>query len=599
MSAYAIGETVAYRTSATATTSSYGSVTAAGPPVEVSEKVGGTDGRPDGFRGLQVRKLRPEEDAARSSKERSQEQERIGAAKRRQEEQAARRAPRSGAATASQRQEQRVARFTRCVRGAQAGQGAVSWDLLRQLSYTGIPENHGMRCMAWKLLLGFLPLERSEWQAASEQQRSTYRDFCADLIVDPQEDDMGGDPLGGGPTAARLSFGGPGDGTIDGESTASPQKKASAPSPLSALPEAGGDGGDGGEELSEDDADREREAAKRGFGTDKTKWDAYFADSDLREEIQKDVDRTHTDIAFFATERDASRRDEIGASPARKRLPGTHYDAMLRILFVYAKLNPGIRYVQGMNEILAPIYYVFAKDEYQSLHAEADSFWCFTLLMVEIRDGFCVEADRADFGIQGRIRALNMLLKVVDRELWEHLERHSLNPQFYSLRWLSLLVSQEFSLPDTLRLWDSLLAARGKDGTGSMEFVYYFCCAMLVSVRAELLAGDFAVCLQCLQKYPPVDVSELLGLCTELKKAWSAEVTAQGTLVMSAINTAAMEGSAASAEAEAERQQAEIRRERMRQAKLKKAGKLKEEEEVRVEHPKGESTQLFGKNYEF
>lgn len=37
-----------------------------------------------------------------------------------------------------------------------------------------------------------------------------------------------------------------------------------------------------------------------------------------------------------------------------------HADVMSRILFIYAKLNPGVRYVQGMNEILAPIYYCFA-----------------------------------------------------------------------------------------------------------------------------------------------------------------------------------------------------------------------------------------------
>lgn len=31
---------------------------------------------------------------------------------------------------------------------------------------------------------------------------------------------------------------------------------------------------------------------------------------------------------------------------------------MSRILFIYAKLNPKILYVQGMNEILAPIFYL-------------------------------------------------------------------------------------------------------------------------------------------------------------------------------------------------------------------------------------------------
>lgn len=35
---------------------------------------------------------------------------------------------------------------------------------------------------------------------------------------------------------------------------------------------------------------------------------------------------------------------------------------MRDILILFAKLNPAIRYVQGMNEVLAPIYYVFSTD---------------------------------------------------------------------------------------------------------------------------------------------------------------------------------------------------------------------------------------------
>ena len=37
-------------------------------------------------------------------------------------------------------------------------------------------------------------------------------------------------------------------------------------------------------------------------------------------------------------------------------------DALRSILFVYSRNNPTLKYVQGMNEVLAPIYYVFAKD---------------------------------------------------------------------------------------------------------------------------------------------------------------------------------------------------------------------------------------------
>lgn len=39
----------------------------------------------------------------------------------------------------------------------------------------------------------------------------------------------------------------------------------------------------------------------------------------------------------------------------------THADILHRILFIYAKLNPGIKYIQGMNEVLAVIYYCYMK----------------------------------------------------------------------------------------------------------------------------------------------------------------------------------------------------------------------------------------------
>lgn len=39
-----------------------------------------------------------------------------------------------------------------------------------------------------------------------------------------------------------------------------------------------------------------------------------------------------------------------------------HWEVVERILFLYAKLNPGIGYVQGMNEIVGPIYFIMASD---------------------------------------------------------------------------------------------------------------------------------------------------------------------------------------------------------------------------------------------
>lgn len=38
------------------------------------------------------------------------------------------------------------------------------------------------------------------------------------------------------------------------------------------------------------------------------------------------------------------------------------FDHMSRILFIWGNLNPKLRYIQGLNEVLAPIFYLFNYD---------------------------------------------------------------------------------------------------------------------------------------------------------------------------------------------------------------------------------------------
>ena len=114
-----------------------------------------------------------------------------------------------------------------------------------------------------------------------------------------------------------------------------------------------------------------------------SRWKTFFEDSEIMEQIQRDIVRTHPDIHFFSS---GSANDSVEASKANPV-----HAAMSRALFVFAKLNPGIRYVQGMNEIYAPLFYTFktCKDKSYEDDAEADAFNCFVMLISEFRDHFC------------------------------------------------------------------------------------------------------------------------------------------------------------------------------------------------------------------
>ncbi|XP_076784532.1 TBC1 domain family member 13 isoform X4 [Arvicanthis niloticus] len=272
-----------------------------------------------------------------------------------------------------------------------------------------------------------------------------------------------------------------------------------------------------------------------------SRWNTYFKDNEVLLQIDKDVRRLCPDISFFqrATEypcllildpqnefetlrkrveqttlkSQTVARNRSGvtnmSSPHKNNTPSAlneyevlpngceaHWEVVERILFIYAKLNPGIAYVQGMNEIVGPLYYTFATDpnsEWKE-HAEADTFFCFTNLMAEIRDNFIKSLDDSQCGITYKMEKVYSTLKDKDVELYLKLQEQSIKPQFFAFRWLTLLLSQEFLLPDVIRIWDSLFA----DGN-RFDFLLLVCCAMLILIREQLLKGDFTVNMRLLQ----------------------------------------------------------------------------------------------------
>ncbi|KAJ4818530.1 TBC1 domain family member 13 [Rhynchospora pubera] len=228
-------------------------------------------------------------------------------------------------------------------------------------------------------------------------------------------------------------------------------------------------------------------------------WNQYFKNAEIAEQIDRDLERTHPDIEFFSVN-----------SPISQ----TNQAAMRNILLLFAKMNPAIGYVQGMNEVLAPLYYVFRTDssEDNTLHAEADSFGCFVQLLSGFVDNFCPQLDNSSVGIHATLSRLSQLLKANDKDLWDHLENSKVNTQFYAFRWVTLLLTQEFEFHSIMTIWDFLLS----NPLGVQEMLLRVCCSMLLCVRNELLQGDFAANLKLLQHYPEVDLRHLLDVASNI-----------------------------------------------------------------------------------
>ncbi|CAB9511406.1 TBC1 domain family member 13 [Seminavis robusta] len=456
----------------------------------------------------------------------------------------------------------------------------VPLNVLRRVASQGIDDDDeklggSQRGLAWRLLLGFLPADRREWQKTSDQQRQSYHAFVQSLFC-VEERDINGAELRGHHSKRhrnkydeearkkerqerreqrRLSKE---NNSLDGSSSRH-EDSLNPRSPVKFLDESNGgfekengdmsssdnldDGEDnrGGSETEEKTSDNgndtEEESPRKALPSTREKlsssdvlhddpaqwnmsvreqkilerltnhdavnqllvkrncktWNNFLENATLLDEIRKDVNRTHPHLYFYLE--------------PDQRLGARRYGALERILFVWAKLNKGVRYVQGMNEIVGTLYYVLANDfnDEWADHAEADTYILFNKIMSETRDIYVSDLDTADTGIVGRIGNMQNLLKLHDPQVKGHLDDMAIDASFYAVRWLTTLLSREFLLPDTIRLWDSMFASTHKE-----NFLRYVCVTMVLRIREQLLLSDFATCLQLLQRYPSCSMDELL-----------------------------------------------------------------------------------------
>ena len=257
----------------------------------------------------------------------------------------------------------------------------------------------------------------------------------------------------------------------------------------------------------------------------------------LLEQICKDVYRTHNQMDFFFKPTDENiilSQKELNEIMDNRRnctmkdindiykinIKETHADVIVRILFIYSTFFPDISYVQGMNEIIAPIYYIFSFDKTYGVetnidYIEADTFWTFNSLMNQIKDNFNHEKDNEEMGITSRIKKLRKMLQILDLQLFEHFEKFKVEYYTFAYRWFILFFSQEFLMIDILRLWDYLFAPNDK-----FLNCYFVSLAVFELKRDELLVSDLSGILSNLKSFKGLNVEDIISLAKKIKNQY-------------------------------------------------------------------------------
>ncbi|KAJ1916729.1 GTPase-activating protein [Mycoemilia scoparia] len=217
-------------------------------------------------------------------------------------------------------------------------------------------------------------------------------------------------------------------------------------------------------------------------------------DSELWHQISIDVPRTVPVSKLF-------RHEKIQKS-------------LSRVLYCWAIRHPASGYVQGINDLVTPFYVVFLSP-YIGKYAdpntckpsqlpqpvidkvEADSFWCLSKLLDRIQDNYT----HAQPGIQRQIVKLKDLVERINGKLTKHLESQGIEFIQFAFRWINCLLVREFSLNNTVRMWDTYLA----ETDGFSEFHIYVCAAFLLKWANTLTNQDFQELIIFLQSPPTSD----------------------------------------------------------------------------------------------
>jgi len=385
----------------------------------------------------------------------------------------------------------------------------INRDQLEGLCFQGIPDEcNGLRSLCWKVLLEYLPIHTSKWETVLKEYHQTYENYICEYFLPLKKlairrtTGYEGDPLGLSPGSDKSP-----------DTTERPKERDSANSMR---------------RRSNNNTKKRISCDFKVLNDDSLEFPVITSikqnrqsDTSLWDDINKDAKRTRSGMDFFQKVTSFPLKKVYNKENKENFEKEIHMETLSRILFIYGKTHPHIGYVQGMNEILAPIYYCFSQDQnpYFLGNAEADSYFCFSRLMIDLQGSFLEKFDDTNGGIQQRIQYLNNTLQRTDRKLWEYLEKYNVSPQYYSLRWLMLLLTQEFEMNEVLQLWDILFSHPKK-----LIYLNYICLAMIQRVRGKLLVTeDFAGIMELLQENTTENFDKILPNAYKLYKLHSKE----------------------------------------------------------------------------
>ena len=276
----------------------------------------------------------------------------------------------------------------------------------------------------------------------------------------------------------------------------------------------------------------------------KKKTEEPVEDTDLKNLINKDLDRTHQEMDLF--------------------LQNKIKNILANVLYIWSKENSQVSYRQGMNELLAIIFIVFYpfyftctrkpkntkeniidflkdinlykddiyiffhdEDEIQSLfdphilHKDEPGYKLYEIFPQMWKDDS--NENNPTYVFRRASLLIKEKLKSLDNDLYAHFKKIDLNCEVFLQRYLRCIFCREFNLEDVYIIWDLVFYDNYMNRKNQKyDFIYmeYICIAMIFKIRDRLKDADQNECFSMLFKYPEIkDIMDIIKLAKKVEQA--------------------------------------------------------------------------------
>ena len=224
-------------------------------------------------------------------------------------------------------------------------------------------------------------------------------------------------------------------------------------------------------------------------------------------QLEKDLPRTRGNIPFFGNK-----------TNSKKNIEETNYDVIKRMLFYFAKEH-SISYVQGMNEIIALIYYIFANDDnpFFKKFVESDTYYCFELLVKEIEPIFrLVDMNFSQLFINKQIKQINEILEVIEPDILNYFREIYFSIDSFVMRWIMVLFAQEFKIDLAVNFWDRMFTQENK-----MKFLCFISAAIFQLNKDKIIGKELEEIVEWSKEMGnninKIDMNEIIKTAFEIK----------------------------------------------------------------------------------